>query len=65
MVAALCVRKTEVVSILRSRNLHSRADWVEKELPALIDTARNAALLRTLNIDVDGLASDGGTTDSG
>jgi hypothetical protein len=47
-----------VVASLRSRDLHGRADWVEKELPALIDTARNASLLRTLGIDVDDLASD-------
>jgi len=33
------------VAALRARHLHGRADWVEKELPALIDTARNASLL--------------------
>jgi hypothetical protein len=58
MTAATCVKKTVVVARLRSRDLHGRADWVEKELPALIDTARNAALLRTLGIDVDDLTSD-------
>jgi hypothetical protein len=42
-----------VVASLRSRDLHGRADWVEKELPALIDTARNASLLRTLGINVE------------
>jgi len=58
MTAATCVKKTVVVATLRSRDLHGRADWVDKELPALIDTARNAALLRTLGIDVDDLTSD-------
>lgn len=53
MTAPTYVKKTTVVATLRSRALHGRADWVEKELPVLIDTARNAALLRTLGIDVE------------
>lgn len=58
MAVATCVKKTVVVAILRSRDLHGRADWVEKELPPLIDTARNASLLRTLGINVDTLSPD-------
>ena len=58
MSTATCVRKTVVVATLRSRDLHGRADWVDKEFPQLIDTARNAALLRTLGIDLDTLAPD-------
>jgi hypothetical protein len=58
MATATCVEKTVVVATLRSRDLHGRADWVEKELPALIDTARNAALLRMLGINVDALTPD-------
>ncbi|MEQ4306337.1 hypothetical protein ABNF97_34020 [Plantactinospora sp. B6F1] len=58
MTKATCVRKTVVVATLRSRDLHGRADWIEKELPALIDTATNASLLRTLGINVDALAPD-------
>jgi hypothetical protein len=58
MTSATFVRKTVVVATLRSRDLHGRADWVEKELPGLIDTASNAALLSTLGIDVDALAPD-------
>jgi hypothetical protein len=46
------VEKAEVVATLRSRDLHSRADWVDRELPAFIDTSANASLLRTLGIDV-------------
>lgn len=45
------VAKLEVVATLRSRELHDRADWVDRELPAFIDTVKNAALLRTLGID--------------
>jgi len=52
MTRATHVDKAEVVATLRSRDLHGRADWVDRELPALIDTVKNAALLRTLGIDV-------------
>jgi hypothetical protein len=61
MTAATCVRKTAVVATLRSRDLHGRADWVDKELPALIDTASNASLLQTLGVNVDALAPDAWT----
>ena len=50
------VEKAEIVATLRSRALHGRADWVDRELPALIDTYKNAALLRTLDIDVTTLS---------
>ncbi|WP_203789976.1 hypothetical protein [Paractinoplanes rishiriensis] len=46
------------MATLRARHLHGRADWVEKELPALIDTTRNASLLRTLGINLDTLTLD-------
>jgi hypothetical protein len=58
MAAATCVKKTVMVATLRSRDLRGRADWVDKELPALIDTARNASLLRTLGIDLEALTPD-------
>jgi hypothetical protein len=58
MAAATCVKKTVVVATLRSRHLRGRADWVDKELPALIDTASNASLLRTLGIDLEALTPD-------
>jgi hypothetical protein len=56
MAVATCVKKTLVVATLRARDLQSRADWVDKEFPALIDTVRNASLLRTLGINVDTLS---------
>jgi len=43
--------KAEIIATLRSRGLHARADWVDRTLPDLVDTHRNAALLRTLDID--------------
>lgn len=57
MAVAACVEKTLVVATLRARDLNARADWVDKELPALIDTAKNASLLRTLGINVATLTS--------
>lgn len=47
-----------MVATLRSRDLHRRADWVEKDLPTMIDTYGHASLLRTLGIDADALRSD-------
>lgn len=57
MAVATCVKKTLLVATLRARDLHGRADWVDKELPAVIDTERNASLLRTLGINLDTLTS--------
>ena len=46
------------MATLRSRDLHGRADWVDREFPALINTASNAALLRTLGIDVAAMETE-------
>jgi len=43
--------KAEVVAMLRSRDLDSRAEWVDRTLPEFIDISKNSALLRTLDID--------------
>lgn len=51
MTSPTYVDKAEIVATLRSRGLHARADWVDRELPQLVDTYRNAALLRILDID--------------
>jgi hypothetical protein len=45
------IDKAAIVATLRSRGLDARADWVDRELPDLVDTHKNAALLRTLDID--------------
>jgi hypothetical protein len=52
MVQSTFVDKGAVVAVLRSRDLHNRADWVDREMPMSIDTVENAALFRTLGIDV-------------
>jgi hypothetical protein len=45
------VDKAEIVATLRSRGLEDRADWVDRELPDIVDTYKNGALLRMLDID--------------
>ena len=45
------IDKGEIVALLRSRGLDARADWVDKDLPQLVDIHKNATLLKTLNID--------------
>jgi hypothetical protein len=59
MTSPTYVDKAEIVATLRSRGLHARADWVDRELPELVDTYRNAALLRTLDIDPAAMAPSG------
>ena len=50
------IEKAEIVAALRSRGLDARADWVDGELPELVDTYRNAALLQMLGIDPAGMS---------
>jgi hypothetical protein len=45
------IDKAAILSVLRSRGLYARADWVDRELPDLVDTYKNSALLRMLGID--------------
>jgi hypothetical protein len=46
------IAKSDVVATLRSRDLHDRADWVDRTLPASIETYSNESLLLKLGIDV-------------
>ena len=50
------INKTEVISALRSRGLNARADWVDRELPELVDVHKNAALLQMLGVDPAGIS---------
>ena len=45
------IDKAGIVAELRSNGMHARADWVDRELPALVDTDRNRALLQMLGLD--------------
>ena len=49
------VDKAKVIAELRSRQLHARADWIDRELPGLIDTYKNSSLLQMLGIDPDAM----------
>jgi len=45
------INRSAIVAILRKRELHARADWVEHTLPAIVDIRRHTGLLATLHID--------------
>jgi hypothetical protein len=45
------IHKTEIIEILRSRGLDTRADWVDRTLPEAVDSYENDSLLRMLGID--------------
>jgi hypothetical protein len=57
--------KADVVATLRSRELHGRADWLDREMPALIDTSKNASLLETLGIDVAAMSVESRPVEQG
>ncbi|MGI5212234.1 hypothetical protein [Plantactinospora sp. CA-290183] len=44
------IDKAEIVATLRSRGMDSRADWVDRQLPAMVDIKKNSSLLKTLDI---------------
>ena len=46
------IEKSEIIKGLRSRGLNDRADWVDRDLPPLVDTDKNGALLKMLGIDI-------------
>jgi hypothetical protein len=52
------IKKWRVVEVLRQRGEDARADWVERVLPAEVDTTANASLLATLRIDPSQFAED-------
>jgi hypothetical protein len=45
------IAKSKIVALLRRRGQDTRADWVERELPEVVDTTRHGGLLATLGID--------------
>ncbi|MGK5671767.1 DUF5994 family protein [Micromonospora sp. URMC 106] len=47
----MTIARHTIVSALRRRGQHTRADWVERELPTQVDTTRHAGLLATLRLD--------------
>ncbi len=45
------IEKAEIIRVLRSRGLHDKADWVDKDLPELVDTHKHRDLLDMLGVD--------------
>nr|WP_201749011.1 hypothetical protein [Micromonospora acroterricola] len=50
------IARNRIVSALRDRGQQARADWVERELPELVDPAKHSGLLATLHLDPADLA---------
>ncbi|MGS2614907.1 DUF5994 family protein [Micromonospora sp. LZ34] len=50
-VQIMTIARHTIISALRRRGQHTRADWVERELPEQVDIARHAGLLATLHLD--------------
>lgn len=51
------VDKNTILEVLRSRDQHHRADWVDRQLPDQVDIAHNSGLLSTLNLTAADLAA--------
>ncbi|MGC5021338.1 DUF5994 family protein [Micromonospora sp. DT47] len=52
----MTIARHTITSALRRRGQHTRADWVERELPEQVDTSRHTGLLATLRLDPTELA---------
>ncbi|MBB2943456.1 hypothetical protein FB565_003169 [Actinoplanes lutulentus] len=46
----MTISKAAVITVLRERGQHDRADFVDKELPEDIDEARHGGLLAMLRV---------------
>ncbi|MER6591790.1 hypothetical protein ABT214_08060 [Micromonospora purpureochromogenes] len=45
------IARDRIVTVLRERGQQMRADWIERELPELVDPAQHVGLLATLHLD--------------
>lgn len=45
------IDKSKILEVLRRRGQHTRADWVDRQLPDPVDTAQNAGILATLDLN--------------
>jgi hypothetical protein len=53
----MLIEKARIIEILRQRGQDSRAEFVDRELPADVDTYHHAGLLETLRITAADLAA--------
>jgi len=51
------IDRADIVGLLRARGADAKADWVERQLPPLVDTDVNRALLEILEVDTAGLTA--------
>lgn len=52
------IAKRRILEALRDRGQDLRADWVDRDMPDRVDTARHAGLLVTLGLKPADLADD-------
>jgi len=52
----MIISKAVVLAALRERGQHTRAEFVDRELPEEIDTTRHGGLLAMLHLDLAALA---------
>jgi hypothetical protein len=49
------IDKSAIIAVLRARGLDAKADWVDRQLPSLVDTDVNRALLEMLEVEITAL----------
>jgi hypothetical protein len=45
------IDRADLIALLRAKGLDAKADWVERQLPPLVDIDVNRALLEILEVD--------------
>ncbi|MGX6600878.1 hypothetical protein ACWKSP_01885 [Micromonosporaceae bacterium Da 78-11] len=53
----MIIPKNVIITELRNRGLHQRADFVDKQLPDDVDPATHGGLLSTLHLDLSELTA--------
>jgi hypothetical protein len=51
------IQKSAIIAKLRERGQNARADWVDRELPDVVDPFLHSGLLSTLHLDLKELQS--------
>jgi hypothetical protein len=45
------IDRADLIALLRAKGSNAKADWVERQLPLLVDVDVNRALLEILEVD--------------